>query len=188
MNDIQHLIILSGPSCSGKTTLINKIKSKKLPLICQQLDIKDPDLYIDLIYKDFLKIRQSLPQNSILHYDVCEHNLHFKEHNYLQLLIAKSQKVDIITLYITPKVLQQRMRWRLVKRTCILFLKPKKYPQIIYLKENNNKYQLYYRQTNKLSDMYNNWFTFCQNFGEINHWCIEFELNEYNIHLKKYKQ
>lgn len=188
MNDIQHLIILSGPSCSGKTTLINKIKSKKLPLICQQLDIKNPHLCVDLIAKDFLRMPESLPQNLILHYDICEHNLHPKEYDYLQLLMAKSRKVDIITLYITPKILQQRMRWRLVKKTCVLFLKIKKHRQILkYLKGNMNKYQLYYRQHNKLLDMYNDWFAFCQKFDEINHWCIEFKLNEYNIHLKKYK-
>ncbi|NJL53000.1 MAG: hypothetical protein HC930_13800 [Hydrococcus sp. SU_1_0] len=124
MNQIKQLIIFSGPSSSGKSTLIRKIQ-KNSSLLCDQLQIKYPPFWTYLNAKDLAQIPLILPSNIIIHYDICEENL-WKESLHLQKLISESEQTIFVTLCLSSKNFNKRMKLRIVKKVAYLLLKPKK--------------------------------------------------------------
>jgi hypothetical protein len=109
MISCDHLIIVAGPSCVGKSALIENIEGSRL---ARELSIESND---DLFCVDVIqlsKLKEGSFKNLIFHYEFMQYDFILEKHNYQSMLanlIKQSRKVSVITLYASSKDLAGRL-------------------------------------------------------------------------------
>ncbi|NQV03403.1 MAG: hypothetical protein HQ542_12205 [Bacteroidia bacterium] len=84
-----ELIIIAGPSCVGKSTLINRIQQGEVPNLCDQLGIDDPSMWVYIDAISLPKLCYPI-QRMVLHYDTYHQYLNNKEYSNVEELIKHS--------------------------------------------------------------------------------------------------
>ncbi|AFZ35704.1 hypothetical protein Sta7437_2155 [Stanieria cyanosphaera PCC 7437] len=177
MANSTQLLILAGPSCAGKTTLIKAIKNKTLDsYIYKQLKVQNLFVLPTFEYKDLKKIELEKLKKSvtvIIHYDL--YNIYLKKNSYKYLAEIDQQfdEVIVITLYVPSKVLLKRIKLRIIKTFIRIFIKPTKYKSTVeYLEDQWTKYRGY-RTVNTAHNIYSDWFEFSKTLNLSSHWLID---------------
>lgn len=183
MKQIRQLIIFSGPSSSGKSTLIRKIQ-KNSNLLCDQLQIKYPPFWTYINAKDLVQIPLILPPNIIVHYDICEEHLWKKSLN-LQKLVSESEQITFVTLCLSSKNFNKRMKLRIVRKFLSLLVKPRNYSGILIFLINNWKKYKKYNDPSMLINLYEEWFDFCHQFPLCEHLLIDSNKSNLKVHSFK---
>jgi len=114
MFQIDQLIIIGGPSCSGKSFLIEKIQQGDCPRLREQLGIANPSSWLYVRDMQLARIRQPIIERLVVHFDFYTHHLQENGFNYIDELINNSDRIIILTLYVPPKILIQRINSRLL--------------------------------------------------------------------------
>lgn len=173
MLHIKQLVIISGLSCVGKTTLLDRIQKGEMQLLCEQLDINDPLLWTYVDADNLPKLPQNFMGNLVVHYDIYTQYSKKNGFNYLPEIIRKSEKVVLLTLYTTPKILLKRNKLRLFEAFASLFRTPKKYKLIILRLRKLWKKHRVYRKYARISALYDEWFDFCDAYCAASHWIVD---------------
>ena len=129
MFHIKQVIIIAGPSCAGKTFLIDKIKQNALPELRNQLGLSDPSSWQYVLAMDLDKVCQSSIDKLVIHYDLFEQQSKENEFNYLNKLISNSDMLTVVSLLAPRSVLMKRIRYRIFGLYLRKFgLRKKEYP------------------------------------------------------------
>jgi hypothetical protein len=170
---IKQLIIISGLSCAGKTTLLGRIQKGEMQLLCEQLGIVDPLLWTYVDADNLPKLPQNFMGNLVVHYDIYTQYSKKNGFNYLPEIIRKSEKVVLLMLYTSPKILLKRNKLRFFEAFSSLFRTPKKYKLIIPRLHKLWKKHRVYRKYARVSALYDEWFDFCGACCAASHWMVD---------------
>jgi len=171
----KQLLILAGPSCAGKSTLIDKIRGKKLPTeIYESLPIKNLASLRIIEDNDIKRIMLAqLNYSLILHYDLFNNYLNRNYHQNILKIIEQFDVVNVITLSVSNEILLKRIQLRIVKTLAKICLKPSYFKSgLTYFSYQWNKYQRYFR-SNIAEEIYHEWFESTQANWVSNHWILD---------------
>ena len=117
MLHINNLIIVAGMSCSGKSFLMNKIQEGHFPQLSKQLGINDPSSWLYIAAnKRFPKFSKSINERVVVHYDMYNNYSTSIGFKHLNELIASSDNVIILTLYVSCKMLLRHNLQRVIQQ------------------------------------------------------------------------
>jgi hypothetical protein len=114
---IDRLILVTGPSCAGKTTFIEDLSAGRLPRIAEQLKLGDPSSWQCVLARDLPRLEGSQLAHVILHYDFLQRwsagraPVH-TEDTALRALAAAVGEMTSVTLWAAPEVLHRRISER----------------------------------------------------------------------------
>ena len=170
MFQTNRLVIIGGPSAVGKSTLLNSIQQGNNSVLCNQIALLNPDscLYLDAAYLS--KVRQSIVNRLILHYDFITQYSPKKGFAYLSNLIYKSNNVCVLTLCTPLNILFQRISLRLER---VIKYSPN---ARAWIKRLQRKEKMY-KDQEKLLEAYERWLELIKECGVTKHMIINSAAN-----------
>ena len=175
MLQTKQLIIIGGPSCAGKTFLINKIQQRYYPHLREQLGLAVPHSWLYVNAKMLPNIREPIIKRLVVHYDFSNpSNTQRNRFNYLRELVSKSSSAIILTLCVPPKTLVRRMTLRLVKEYVSLLQKPKAYKKHTGHRRYFWKKRKMYKDGFSMFALYERWFNDINELSVASHWILDF--------------
>ena len=94
MTRINQLIIIAGPSCSGKSTLMDKIKEAVCDDLCEKIEITNiPSTLFFNSPKQLTDVKQSPIDKLVLHYDMRFQYSQEYGFKHMENLVNNSKKV-----------------------------------------------------------------------------------------------
>lgn len=164
MSQIDHLIIIGGPSCVGKTHLINKIKQGDCPRLCKQLGINDPSAWRFTWGNNVKNLLQQdiVIERLIVHYDFYQKTQLLKNKKFILLNEVincnYAKRVDVLTLCAPPKILIQRVNLRILSLFKMSALFPVHNDKVRPFRNQWEKRKMYKNDFSLV--LYKNWFNF----------------------------
>ncbi len=187
MIQVNKLLVIAGPSCVGKSTLIERLQEGKLPTISRQLKIGDPSLWTFAEW-DFAETHGTAHTPTleisqlVLHYNflrVLRRDARRRTHEEDPALhiLTTSRDITFVTLWSSPDVLALRVKsrfeigthtfrdFRTLRRT---------YHE---LRQQGFRYRTFlyrlYGNKQKLLERYDAWFAFCLKYNSRAHWIVD---------------
>lgn len=119
MMSVDRLLLVAGPSCSGKSTLIQRLCAGELPEVAARLRMGDPAAWRCLLPNDLPAIPEldgEPLERVILHYDFLRpwaagQTTDYGAEGPLRLA-ASAAEVTLVTLWVPPEELHRRMTER----------------------------------------------------------------------------
>lgn len=179
--DIDNLVVISGPPCSGKTTVIEQLKERKFPDLADCLGIVNPSKWNFVEQKNLDKLnglnipRLVLEYNFLNLFNITQIYITHTD-DWLRIL-SNSKKITFVTLWTPPQILQTRIRFR--KRSKLrgaifsgrvfnIFKVSQKKAALNRL----HKLEKFYNAS-KQESYYDRWFEFCARFDAKANWILE---------------
>lgn len=166
-----HLIVIAGPPCVGKTTLVARIRGGGLSSLCGQIGIRDPTLWM---YRDATELAR-MPEavdRLVVHYDFMAQRLPHG-YRYLPEMIARAETVVFLTLSTSPDILRRRSRARLAGGFTSLFHNPLRAPERFARLRRIWKRHRALRQSPRVVRLYEDWFDFTSTYPTAPHWVVD---------------
>ncbi len=165
-----QLILIAGPSCVGKSTLIDRIQDGKVPLLCDQLGLDTALSYTFISASKLPNLSQSIIKRLVVHYDF------YRQHtpdgfNYLSELVKKYDTITILTLWTSSEILLLRERSRVIQAVSLFFFSPR-FKRFRSLRYRWQRYQ-FYSDPFKVDSLYDSWFKFLNRHCTARHWLID---------------
>jgi len=110
---VNQLIIIGGPSCAGKSTLIDKIRDGTFPDLSENIGITFPSSWSYAKANDFMELHEQVIERLVIHFDFYRQYQQKNEFNYLPELVNNSNSVIILTLDVSPEILIKRVESRI---------------------------------------------------------------------------
>ena len=178
---INQLIVIGGPSCAGKTFLIEQIQQGSCPDLCKQLGITDPTEWTYIQADGLVNIQQSVVDRLVIHYDFyTQYSQTNNRYNHLFELVDHSKEVTVLTLYVPQKTLLQRniVRFIDIFKTLIhsIFSRTdnsSNSAKIQKIKRLWKKQKAYKKGISQL--LYEEWFKLLSQTSLKKHWVLDFE-------------
>jgi hypothetical protein len=172
MVSTKRLIVIAGPPCAGKTTLVSRVREGEYPSLCQQLRVDDPLLWTHVNAVQLPEISQSTIEQMVLHWDICTQRSP-KGYDCLSELMSKSDDIVLLTLWTSPEILRRRNRSRLIRAFGSLVFRPKEYRSDPCRLRGHWQLQLVYRDSLRVCRLYHEWFEFCCVCCLPTHWILD---------------
>ena len=180
MFQVAQLIIIGGPSCAGKSFLIEKIQQGDYPLLRKQLGIDIPSSWLYVSAGKLKHIRQPIIERLVVHYDIYARYSQENGFNHLHELITNSDRTTILTLCVPQKILIKRNNSRLLKSLFDLVMCRRKKRRIIVLRRINRQWEKRKSYERGFSEfLYERWFNYFIQSSGTSHWLLDF--NQSNI-------
>ena len=164
---LKKVLIIGGPSCSGKSTVIKKLKRGELPLLRQQIGIKDPTMWRYILAKDLEKIRKPVTLQLAVHFDTWGHHTK-RRSKILRKLVSISETIVVLTLCVQPSILFIRNTLRIKKAFFSFFCTKPKFKEL----HNLWKRQFFYKNPNNIIILYERWFKTLETYQLDHHWLL----------------
>lgn len=169
MNESNRLVLISGPSNAGKSTLIKRMLDGKYPKICTQLEISDFSKWEIVQGNRLTELGPEYVPNLIVHKTIRSTRNGNSTYNTLREVINNSAHVSIVTIAIPNQVLLQRNQYRLLKRKILNICRIRKLPLSSNMLDRNKHFQ----DPNSVLDAYTEWFQFAGSITPDNSWLYE---------------
>ena len=169
---MKRLILIAGPSCAGKTTLISSIFAGN-PELKQLLCIIDPAEWTSLEARQLHTVDIREINNLVLHYDIIEQHT-ASGYRHIPELFANYEDIIIITLLAFPFCLLLRNTKRLASYMLKQLVRPagkirsgNRKLSRLWQKENT------YLNNGSVNAVYENWLSYIDNFMMNKHLLFE---------------
>jgi hypothetical protein len=166
---IDQLIVIAGPSASGKTTLINLIRAGGNVELSRQLGILDPASWSFTTARELERGEAPYTPQLLIHFDLWGKknasrlfHLSYPDDERLQLL-GRARELTFLTLWTPRRVLAQRLMLRTIRGMA--------HPAMMRQWIRSNA-RVVYRMT-KWGETYEAWFRFCQSFQPKARWIAD---------------
>ena len=176
---MEQLIVIGGPSCSGKSFLIEKIQQGGCTCLCEQLDLSISSEWSYVSASELRKMCLEDIERLVVHYDLYDQYKKNKNFESLQELIDNSKRVTILTLWVPDKILIQRNNLRLskyIKSFCYIGEyrgKNRCVDSLVNIKCILKKKQAY--KNGFCTFLYERWFDFINQNSVTSHWLLNSE-------------
>lgn len=109
------LLIIGGPSCSGKTFLINKIRQGLYPDLCNKIGLQNHSTwrFVNANELEFLDL--STEKKLVVHYDFFFQHSEWNAFYLIDALAEHFDVVNAVTLTVPTKTLVKRNNYRIIK-------------------------------------------------------------------------
>ena len=166
---VKQLIIVAGPSCVGKTTLVKRIQEGGATSLSEQLGIDDPYSWNYVEAAQLSKVSESFVERMIVLYGI---KPYFREVNESVLgILNTSDELTILTLFAPAQVLLQRMKRRDFPRLLSLISRGRFRKSLSLLWRIRRRRQVYVDQRELLL-LFDKWIEFCDTLGAKSHWVM----------------
>jgi predicted kinase len=188
---VNKSIIISGPTGSGKSTLIGKLKENAIPLISEQLGLENTSSWVYIMNEFKIpNLLESHVDKLLFHYDFLQPLARKQIQNYEEDeclgVLFNSDKITFVTLWTQPEILLERIKLKrkqilnenLNPQGCIKFLKSKNKAQILsklltrYILLGPTKIEDLYNSP-FVYDTYEKWFDFCSSLNGSENWIVD---------------
>ncbi|MBN2406647.1 MAG: methyltransferase domain-containing protein [Elusimicrobia bacterium] len=130
-----HLVVVSGPTSSGKTTLIKSMMSNSCPAVSEKLGVGDFSGWLHLGSSQLNSVSSVFSQGIILHYDFLRpYGRSAKTHDRDEALdiLKNAEKISFLTIYSDPsKLRKQLMNGEILRKKKGLKKKAKKIVKVL---------------------------------------------------------
>jgi hypothetical protein len=168
-----HLLLIAGPPCAGKTTLVSGIRDGRLSELWKQFGLNEPLLWT---YRDATELaRESEPfiDRLVVHYDLLAQRRPEGGYRHLPEIVRAAGHTVLLTVRAHPDSLAQRSRFRLASELSSLirnpvFLRPR-------LKRLNRIWRRHrvLRSPASVARLYDDWFRFSSMLPVAAHWVLD---------------
>jgi len=159
---IDHLVVISGPTSAGKTTLIDSLSSGKEPEVADRLGIKSINEWETLdIYSIAQDSRTHLPR-VIMHHDFLTRLKWNAEHSQMTEfldIVSCAKQVTFLTLWTEPQQLRKQFEENEIREYTRQRGTPPKSKKTLRLQKD-------YEDPQKIIDYYRAWFAFSASLSE----------------------
>jgi hypothetical protein len=176
---IDHLMVVAGPSCVGKSTFVKRLERGDYPWLIRKIDVGDLSDWTTVYSKDAADLDISRYQKVVLHYALPIIPLSRKtfggyEHDHRLDIVELADRVTILSLFADRKTVYKRIRNRLRRVLLNCFRRPlavaprREFLRLLALKNTVNEPNFPY-----FSILYS-WIDFCETMAPRNHLLIDY--------------
>ncbi len=173
MLQVDQLLIVAGPSCSGKTGLIEGMLLGACGSLCAQLGVTRPASWV---YSDAWRLKEirspSLPR-LMVHYDLCVHYSQKIGFRHIKRLIKNCKQATIVTMCASTETLRRRNNARIFSLARVDSTVVQRFFRIL------KRRQMY--KTGFSTFVYEKWFDFLESFHEADHWLLDGNLSSLGL-------
>jgi len=167
-----HLVIIAGPPCAGKSTLLSRISEGLVPVLCEQLGLVDPLTWNHVAGTNLHRIQESVIDRLVVHYDLLAQRTP-DGWRHLPELIDGAGHVVILTLWTDSESLRRRNKVRLVDGVSAVFRNPLGARQRLKRLRRIWRRHHVFRTNARVLQLYNNWFEFSSRYPVAAHWLFD---------------
>ncbi|MCG8604311.1 hypothetical protein MJD09_04835 [bacterium] len=174
---IDRLIVFAGPSCSGKSTVMERLQGGSLRSLSEKLELDDPCLWLFAAPKDLSQSSEAFIPRLILHYDMVgswksdDFQSSYEDDKRLRILDI-SNETRFVTFWTSPATLGERIETREEKRAR-KYGKKAHHRQGLRPEGRLRKLRLLYTDQDRLRNQYEMWFRFCHFHNAKMHWIMD---------------
>ena len=172
---VNNLIIIGGPSCSGKSTLINRIRQGGCSYIRKHFGISDPSSWIYLEARELPHIRQPIVERLVVHYDLYAQYSQENGFKHLDQLLTHSDQIIVLTIYVSPEKLVKHSNSRIFVLSQDLICSNKRLSHYSKILQKIHylwiKRKAYKRGISEL--LYERWFRYLSRSPLTSHWLLD---------------
>ncbi|MGR9099543.1 MAG: hypothetical protein ACU826_03160 [Gammaproteobacteria bacterium] len=179
MNKIRRIVVIAGPSCAGKTYLMEKLKTGQPRLLHEKLKLGSAPT--DFFNANKLKgLSCDSEKQLVIHYDL-HRSWQFGRRGFFSDealdILNHAEEIVFLTLWESPEILIQRCKNRSrhlrsnlngLKRLIILLI----------WTLHRRKIRSYYEEPCKMALLYSDWFDFCNQYDSGRQWVVKSTLPE----------
>jgi hypothetical protein len=170
----KQLIVIAGPSCAGKTFLLQRIRQGQCDSLCRQLGIADPSSCPQFQAAELEDLNEAVFETALVHFDFYSQDILTGGYQTLSELLDASDRATILTLFAPSESLVNRNHQRLRKAIgeCLtsLLMNPKMLDRRIRLIRWLLKRRSFYKDRSALAAMYQKWAEFVDNCDVTHFW------------------
>lgn len=176
MRRINQTVVVAGPSCSGKSFLIERLQRGQYQQLNRQLGGLNFSSSIYIKARELKQMDARSIDSLVVHYDFYNQQRDEKQFNYLSDLIDESDATFVLTLDVPSSILIERLNSRIYNMTLEylsnLLIRKRK---TLWEERRKNKIKRLWgkRKAYKregCDHIYRQWFDFLSQFKEIRHW------------------
>lgn len=154
MQTAKQIILIAGPSASGKSTLQDQIKNNRCPALCKQLGITPPSDWLFTSLRDLFNDNQLEQHNRlIIHCDLYNRGTW----NRLESLLNQAPRIQALTLCTPQTVLRTRNAKR-IRSELPRLLNPRTFRQARQKIRGRKTRQKWNQNIDTLRATYHRWF------------------------------
>lgn len=169
---IKRLIVVAGPSCSGKSSLIAALQRGELPILQKTIGMDDP---LDWSYVHAYELPQlsgMYAEQLVVHYGF-QAQRSLNGYRFLAGLLRNTDHAIFLTLQVRTGTLVKRNWSSLAGDVSAFFRTPKNFSKFAQRLRNTMNRYFIYRNPHTVSGLYEHWFKFCAACGGHMHWVID---------------
>ena len=157
---IDDLVIVAGPTASGKSRLIDRAIAGDEPEFCRQLGIDDPSLWPAMNAFGLVAPQPPHMERLFFHYDTMrpfKRSAHVHERDEALDILGCARRVRVVTIWNPPETLLDQFEEADIRRKT----KRGKYRG----NKRKAKIHMLYKDPRNIVEHYRNWFAFCHQRG-----------------------
>lgn len=173
MRALECLLLISGPSAAGKTTLLNRWWSDAVSSLRSHLQVHSKDQWSSAEAQQIPQYGGEFPRRLLLHFDFHAQHSGARQFRYLADLVERSDTVQVLTLCASAEALIERIDSRLQQLI----------ESLPALQQAGGSLQRYceilrgtrqaYSQKGFLSDLYHEWIACIEELRVDQHWLLD---------------
>ena len=157
---IDDLVVVAGPTASGKSRLIERMKAGQGPELCGQLGIEDPGLWPAINAISLVSPQTPHMERLLFHYDTMRpvmRSAHVHERDEALDILGCAKRVRVVTIWNPPETLLEQLEVADIRR---------KTKRGVY-RGNKRKAKIHalYKVPRNIVEHYRTWFRFCRGRG-----------------------
>lgn len=165
MLQVDKLLIVAGPSCSGKTRVIETMRQGACAGLSAQLGITRPASWTYAETWKLKDIRKPALPRLMVHFDLCVHYSAKIGFRHIRRLTNNCKQATVVTVCASTETLRKRNNARFfslarVDRTV--------FQRLLRILKRRRMYQ-----TGFSSFAYGKWFDFLEGFPDVDHWLLD---------------
>lgn len=157
---IEDLIVIAGPTSSGKSTLIDRLRGGKEPDLARYLELDDPVSIPAYNAFDLIEPRPPQLERLFFHYDLLrpfKRSAHVHGRDEALDILGSGRRVRVLTIYIPPERLRAQLEEAVITRKT----------RRGKFRGNRRKAAIYemYADSDRVHGWYQDFFTYCESRG-----------------------
>ena len=168
-----RLILLGGPSCAGKSHLIDRIQRGECPPVCAAMGIDRPGDWASMSAKKYFRNPFDRYPRLLLHYDCYGQSTADSGFYLLEETCIRFTDVCVLTLQTEADLLGQRTTTKLWNSRKAVITKPHRVRTIAARIERLKKQRRHYADGAFVSRLYQAWFRAVDNLAAVRHWTVD---------------
>ena len=170
---LRHLVVIAGPSCVGKSTVVSRLIKGELPALAQSLGLLNAERFAVVHAAEFKKDTTpgDVSGDVFLHYELTRTRFVKtgpQSDRALQIL-THARRIDFLTLWEDPDTIARRFRAK-VRRSLVDALLALEFRRARRVFERFLIRRRYFRDPQHMWALYCQWFEVCDTVPAASHW------------------
>lgn len=181
MYRIKQLIVVAGPSCAGKTSLLTSIRQGRCDSLCAKLGISAPSSCLQMQAVEIEDLNEGTLDTVLVHFDFYTLDVPEGGYRVLSKLLDNADRVTILTLCARSESLVERNNKRLRKAIgellTSLLCNPKMLGRKIHLVRWLLKRHRIYKDPSVVASLYQKWADSIGSCDATHYWLDSDQVN-----------